>query len=319
VDFLREFDICTVKGFIDRQSATPMSLKQKQGYEVRIFQYTGGILDMEKKLEKGLFDGDILLNFLALCERFYACDGGIYNDEFIRLVWEFIDCLAYKRLVNYKEWVRYKNVSKYFVDDQGQFTPTNLFAPYPVFPQEMGYVFTVKRGLDIDYFRQQASVFLFKFIKTIESKECLVLDQFIAQGVSNETVKAYFHDFNVKRVHVFREPRDVFATSILLDVKYIPHDHPNRFIEWYKSKRKSYPIGANNGVLYMKFEDLVLNYQESTEKIMRFLDLKEENHIHKKCFFDPEISKKNIGLYKQLDGQTLDLFERELGEWFYKQ
>ena len=313
VDLLREFDNCAVNGGIDENGVGPMGkamAKDCAKVEFDVFRHHHGILGMEPYAAKGLLNSGNISSFLHLNERFYAKSGGIYNDEYMRLVWEFIDSLADKSVIRYWD-ISYQS----FSDDIGDFIPTNVIAPYMVYPQETGYAFQVRKNIDLNVYRQKAKTFLDKVFKTIESKEFLVLDQFVSPAVSDEKVNAYIP--GLKRIHVYRDPRDAFATAILLDVPWLPHE-AEEYVRIYQNTRKRFPIGANEDVLYMRFEDLVLNYRESVGKIMDFLGLKEENHVHKRGFFDPEISGKNVGLYKRLEGMNWDLFERELGEWFYK-
>jgi hypothetical protein len=47
----------------------------------------------------------------------------------------------------------------------------------------------------------------------------------------------------------------------------------------------------------------VLNYQETVEKIIIFLGETKESHRFPKKYFIPEISKKNLGIWKNYSDQ----------------
>jgi hypothetical protein len=314
VDFLREFDNCAVNGSIDENGIGPMGkalANNSDKVEFDVFRHHHGILGMEPYAAKGLLSNSNISSFLHLNERFYANNGGIYNDEYMRLVWDFIDEISTKSIIRYWD-ISYQS----YCDEIGAFIPTNVIAPYLVYPQETGYAFNVRENIALNVYRQKAKSFLDKVFKTIESEKYLVLDQFVSPQVSDETISAYIP--GLKRIHVYRDPRDCFATALLLDVPWLPHKAAD-YVNLYRNTRKRIEIGANKDVLYIRFEDLVLNYQESAKQIMDFLGLKEANHVHKKGFFDPEISKKNVGLYKKVDARSIELIEKELPDWIYKQ
>ncbi|MDR1952206.1 MAG: sulfotransferase domain-containing protein [Elusimicrobiota bacterium] len=298
IDFLREFDNCSVSGGIDENGIGPLgkTIKNDEAkIEFTIFRDSYGILDLEKYIAAGLLNSDIINHFVGLSERFYVNNGGIYNDKYMELMWEFVDQISDKKKLS--GWdIGYAS----FCDDEEKSIPTNISAPYLVYPSDIGYTFASKKDLTLDVYRQRAQIFLDKVFKTIESKEYLVLDQFIGPNVSDDTIKNYVKD--LKRLHVYRDPRDVFATAILLDVPWLPKK-VDEFINSYKRMRERLVIGENKNIMYISFEDLVFNYEQNIKKIMDFCGLKEENHIYKKGFFDPNVSRKNIGLYKKLDNQ----------------
>jgi hypothetical protein len=229
----------------------------------------------------------------------------------MRLMWEFIDTIANKKILS--RWhINYDS----FLDDEGKFIPTNVTAPYLVYPQDTGWSFSPKKDLTVETYRQRASVFLDKIFKSIDAKDYIVLDQFISPNVDDDMLKSYVK--NLKRIHVYRDPRDVFATAISLNVPWLPKT-PQEFIGFYKRARNNTVIGQNKKILYIRFEDLVLNYDENSKKIMDFIGLKKENHKYVKGFFDPSISKNNVGLYKRINrDKDIELIKNELKEFCYE-
>ena len=148
-------------------------------------------------------------------------------------------------------------------------------------------------------YRKLAKAYLVDFLNTIESKENLVLDQAFGDG---EADFDKYEDYigNYKQIVVYRDPRDVYMTGIILKEGWIPKDVEN-FIFWYRNKINNIDkyINSNDSrKLVLKFEDLVMNYDESLSKILNFLNIDKTHHIAPKTQFRPEYSIKNIGLYK---------------------
>ena len=72
--------------------------------------------------------------------------------------------------------------------------------------------------------------------------------------------------------------------------------------------------------MFLRFEDLVYNYEESICQIEDFLNISNRNNDFVKKFFSPEKSKKNIGKYKLYKNEYKEAFssiERELKEFLY--
>jgi len=76
----------------------------------------------------------------------------------------------------------------------------------------------------------------------------------------------------------------------------------DKFIKWHKKVRENKKNIDSNNVLFLKFEDLVLNYKNSIDKISKFIG---HNFIHidQNKYFIPKISIKNIGIWKQYKKQ----------------
>lgn len=74
----------------------------------------------------------------------------------------------------------------------------------------------------------------------------------------------------------------------------------------------------DNRVLRMRYEDVVINYEESVGRIIHFRGESSNVHKSKYAFFDPSRSKKNIGLWKGLkDQDSIKKIEQALPEYCY--
>lgn len=126
----------------------------------------------------------------------------------------------------------------------------------------------------------------------------------------------YFH--SAKAIIVDRDPRDNYVAGLW----YRPTALPVReFIKRYRLYRK---IAAKNeidsrNVLKIRFESLVLDYERSVDNIFGFLDEDRSAHVTPKKYFDPAVSAKNIGTWRQYDKQEeIETIYRELKEFCYE-
>ena len=70
-------------------------------------------------------------------------------------------------------------------------------------------------------------------------------------------------------------------------------------------------------LLIVNFNDFICNYDMISKRINNFLDLNEKNHVHKYKHFNPNISVKNVGIYKSFnDISSIKLIEKELSNYW---
>lgn len=113
---------------------------------------------------------------------------------------------------------------------------------------------------------------------------------------------------NSRCIVVDRDPCDIYATSITSQFGFndrlnfyqrIAGAHDiNVFIKRHNIYR--YNISEYNGenVLRLKFEDVVLKYEETLVAVYDFLEIDEKRHKNKLLYFNPDKSKENIGLWR---------------------
>ncbi|MBQ6519015.1 MAG: hypothetical protein IJI14_09855 [Anaerolineaceae bacterium] len=130
-----------------------------------------------------------------------------------------------------------------------------------------------------------------------------------------------YFDNNIQTVVVDRDPRDVF----ILDKYYwkdgrIPNE-AETFCKWYKytrSHRKTENMQTDQ-VRFIQFEDLVYNYQKTTETLAAWLNLDPVMHTSPKTKFDPARSIKNTQVWKNVPGSETEItiIEKELTDYLY--
>lgn len=180
-----------------------------------------------------------------------------------------------------------------------------------IFMNDVKTVIKKEKYITTSVYRKIASKYYINFLHTIPSNDYLVLDQVTATEESRTSEKLEYlgGPDTCKIVSVYRDVRDVYASAVFGTDWTPPHDNVRAFVKWYKVRGKminsyfSDKKKNGNNMLLINFRDLVLNYEETTKKIDKFLGLNDSDHIYKGECFIPDVSKKNIGLYKTLPRQ----------------
>lgn len=172
-----------------------------------------------------------------------------------------------------------------------------------------------------DEFYKYSHDYIYNLIDEMSrGKDNVVLDQFLLP-FNLFRVDNYFDD-KLKVIVVERDPRDVFIIN-----KYIWGERDlcvpfplevKEFCEFYKKMRESEKLSKSEKVLRVKFEDLIYNYDNELEKIMKFLNFGKEDHVNKKKRFNPEISIKNTQLFRDDKySEEIKLIEEKLKDYLY--
>lgn len=138
----------------------------------------------------------------------------------------------------------------------------------------------------------------------------------------------YFGD--AKCIVVNRDPRDIYVTALLYSEGF--NDYPDiyskiscafnveHFIKRFKilMKNTKADMDPRDRVLRINFEDIVIKYEDTLKTIYKFLGESERTHIKKNKFFNPLISDKNVGLWKNYPHQNeIELIKKNLDEFCY--
>ena len=192
-----------------------------------------------------------------------------------------------------------------------------------------------------DNFKFKTKIFLEKILfcnTKIESK--FVLTNNMLEPFSPSTGISFFED--VVCIVVQRDPRDVFASVKNYEQSFIPDFEENNkhyskeFLKTLKqdmlglqnlssfiTRQKLYHhktilTNESDRIIRIKYEDLVLNYDETVKKLFSQLGIDINDHIMKKRFFDPNQSSKNVGIWKTLpDDNDIKMIENELNYLLY--
>ena len=150
------------------------------------------------------------------------------------------------------------------------------------------------------------------------NSEIKVLDQPFP-GDDPLSCMKYFDD--PKCIIVDRDPRDTYIfikTKLKHRGSFMPSDSVCDFVEYYKKIRNNYEkIKSKKNVLFIKFEDMVYKYDETTKKVTDFLGI--GANPNPKTIFIPERSMANTQLFKRFKEFESDIkyIEKELSAYLY--
>ncbi|SDA73005.1 hypothetical protein SAMN02910275_02435 [Butyrivibrio sp. INlla18] len=155
-----------------------------------------------------------------------------------------------------------------------------------------------------------------KLFEAITDKQLINVHSLIPIQMIDECTK-YFE--NICIIAIDRDPRDIYLTAKhkwkTLDY---PIDDVHFYCDYYKWLRSAIRE-TKTPVLRLQFEDLVYKYDETVNKIERFLDIDSEKHVLKKTKFVPELSANNCNLKDKYpeESNNIKVIEKELGKWLY--
>ena len=153
-----------------------------------------------------------------------------------------------------------------------------------------------------------------------DDKEIMMVDQLLPPMNLSRYLR-YF-DNNIQTVVVDRDPRDVFVLD-----KYVWKDGviPNdaeTFCKWFEYTRSHRRVENMNSdqVHFIRFEDLIYKYDETTGELITWLGLDAKKHNRPKQNFKPEVSIKNTRAWKNFpeSEKEVSIIKQRLGEYLYE-
>ena len=171
-----------------------------------------------------------------------------------------------------------------------------------------------------DYFDR-----IFSNYSDINNISTVLLDQALPVAGITKSIE-YFN--NIKAIVVDRDPRDIYVDLINhnaligIECRKGTRESTQNYIKWHNILRQNrselLKLEEEGKVLCLRFEDIVLNYDKSINQICQFLNLDLKKHILKNKYFRPELSSKNIGMWKSHQNQKeIDYIYSELKEYCY--
>lgn len=162
---------------------------------------------------------------------------------------------------------------------------------------------------------------LFSLLDTDNKYKFIAIDQLVPSISTNR----YFNYIdNLKVIVVDRDPRDLFllnethwnGASYICDTTNV-----YEYINWYKTMREHRKIEEkNNNVVYIMIEELIYEYDKSLECLYRFLGLAKDEHINKRQYFNPDVSKNWTRLWEKYPEykKEVEIIMEHLNEYCYK-
>ncbi len=313
VDFLSEFDNIKIFANQNIAAANSVDINKTKGNEFKFFIDKYSIFNLEKTFNKSGIEQDIAIKqFISfLYEKInFSASNEIFNENFYKISVNFLENIIdldeytkdYMKDREYPYTLYGKNIEDY----------KNCSFVYD------GFVFYKFKKMNKRDFDIQISNYIYDFFNNIDSDKILVFDQMFSYGTMLNKMNGFINENPVKEICVYRDPRDQYFSWYKETPKPDILKTPDKFIEFYKKNVLSKINSKSKQRLCIKFEELVFNYEKTTQQIIKFLELNSENWISKKAIFNPDISKKNIGAWKNFINQdVMKQIGKELRKYCY--
>lgn len=176
------------------------------------------------------------------------------------------------------------------------------------------------RPMDHETFCRMAREYINELIDVVVEKNVthVCLDQAIPVQYI-QVAHDYFEDW--RAVVVDRDPRDIYVNMIkrktIIGMEFALTHDVSKFITWFlDSRRNQEQLKNMENVKFYRFEKLVNEYENCCSELIDFLGLDESQHILKKKYFNPDVSRKKIGMWKTYPRQEeIRIIERDLKEY----
>ncbi len=193
----------------------------------------------------------------------------------------------------------------------------NALTSLMLYTQEKGYF----SAIDKDEFYYYTKKYINDVIECMDKthSEYIMVDQLVPPSNLNQYLN-YFDD--IKVFVVDRDPRDVYLySSIFYRSNVVPYKNIEEYCKWYEiiRRHRKREIFDKEKVYFLQFEDLIYKYEETTEKLMKFVGIDPQNHVSPKSIFDPSISIKNTNLKQKYPKykKEMEYIENHLQEYLY--
>ncbi len=169
---------------------------------------------------------------------------------------------------------------------------------------------------DLNTFKNEVEKLFFElFVKNNNKKKDIILDQAGSIFEPKQSTKFFYNTYNIC---VLRDPRDIYA-ELKRKGQGFPGYDLKIFCDWYLIiMKKIDQIKKNDGrLIFINFEDFVLNRKSSLTKIFQFIEKEFENFDEVQ--FDFKRSENNILIHKkELSENENKYIESKLENYLFK-
>ena len=302
-------------------------VKSLTEYEFRFIQDTDGIMDLEYHLVKAPNrhnSGHALKRFWNLSQfnsgtwfdkRYERFFGG----EYIKLTKQYVDALTRVTFKGYWFMDLYElGKTRYYIKsiETKILRLFHLEKKISVMPNEV----TLCPYIDDDKFLYLTRKYISDLINVLcpNKYEILVMDQLTPSSNINNCLR-YFDD-NFRTVVVDRDPRDIYASNMMVWNEGVIPTNAKDFCEWFDftrscAKNQEYD---HTKVLKIKFEDLIYKYDDMLLLLENFLGLDPKAHNAQFSKLNPQRSVVNTQLFRKYPKQDeIKFIEEHLAEYLF--
>ncbi len=318
---MKDISFFLVSGFISSGSSAVVDLLKEFkdtyecGAEIRLIKDPYGIMQLENALTDRwelINSAAAIRDFRRLCRICSRSGGG--RNPFARAG------LSYSKTIH----PDFMEITERYISRLRQFT-YNMDCYYTKFKKNyLSYVLDrLRLGIEVysrgklpvakkvpmefahpthDQFDQATQAYFEELYAQMAEKngaEHIILDQAVSPN-NPDVIHRYFK--KAKLIIVDRDPRDMYVDDIV-NWGERQDDAPetaqagSRYVLRQLALRERIPEDAD--VMYVRFEELILNYDATVSAIGEFLGFDASMHIRKGMYLKPERSAKNIGIWKQ--------------------
>lgn len=155
---------------------------------------------------------------------------------------------------------------------------------------------------------------LFSYVRN--GKDIVFADGLI--GTHNiDDISKFFDDLRLTVVD--RDPRDVYLSDMYVNQNYSVPKDVEKYCEWFRLRHTSYSCD-NSNVLFLHFEDMIYDYENTVKQIEEFFGVSSKDHIFKEKFFIPDRSRNNTRLWEKYpqECENMRYIEEHLSQWIYR-
>jgi hypothetical protein len=122
---------------------------------------------------------------------------------------------------------------------------------------------------------------------------------------------------SAKCIIVDRDPRDNYVAGLWYKPLALPvREFTKRYRVYRLAARRN--LKTDDRILRIQFEDLVLHYEKTLNRILAFLGEDKSVHVRPLQYFNPAVSAKNIGIWKNHPDQAeIEYITGALSEYCY--
>lgn len=315
---------CTGAGVIDDLLRECDNVAQG-GYEVefRLLQDADGISDLEYNLVENphrLYSGFALRRFLIYIKNLKRGYKSLFGPEYYKLAEEYVNSLAkFKyRGTGFLGFVLEPWYGKAFYWAR---RARNMICRKMGWRRNLNYlpwVYSYHAICTEKEFLDATRSYIDKLCEKMnpQKKEFVMLDQCISPINPSRYVR-YVNDLKV--VIVERDPRDIYVHQKRLHEYVLPIADVHQYCQAYRDNRRVVG-GIPENVMLVRFEDMILHYDEMVPKVFDFLGIDPKVH-HKspKTHFNPSVSVRGIGSWRNYPeyAEDIKIIETELSDLIY--
>lgn len=306
-----------------------LSVRSLGSFEFRFIQEYFGLTDLEHFLIDSNHRSKVsyaIYKFRQNIARNRKTYEKFFEGQYERLSLEFIDklidCNFRKPVSDYElESLVFRVLLRAFTIIQHKFLDKGLVN------ESAPWVYKIDKHYskpDRKRFESAVKEYISELLGALKIEDCqkfVLMDQLVPATSAAQFIK---YADSMRIVIVDRDPRDLFLLNekIWRGAPYICDTSDlQAYINWYKTMRlhDDYDNFPKN-IRRVQFEDLVYDYQNTVDSICDFIGLSSSDHVHKRVFFDPEVSIDGTRLWERFpeyQEQVLAI-EEQLADYVYR-